>query len=410
VAWSGRLLPEVMVPSNPGRCDVAVPGAVAFANDHRRWFWLVKGSLRIDDRFRLKVIQEPQRPPGLPQGERLPSLDRARLAWSRGAAVARGSPFTGPPCNLAATWRSSARKSSRRSDGYMGCLVDDTPGPADAVAMVLQVLRDLGQGGPVKYRTAVVVDLLPGLLVDHQRDQSVRRRQVARGADVPWMCPLGDWSKRSVRCDTLAGMARCACCRSPNAHFGPPRVPDGLPAKVTVCGICTRHLGNSPADVKRRDQDHFEQWAQDAELLTEEYRDALAKRDEHIEQLRAAIGQLEQKLDERPVRVVHENLDQEAVDGAYRDRDRALVARDAAYRLVAQFRSSHHDTGRGTCKCGVIMAKCDVTKIIDSDRSFLRWEASQCALVGRNGRFSSKLPEGHPALINSRWSPSEPMS
>ena len=99
--------------------------------------------------------------------------------------------------------------------------------------------------------------------------------------------PLADWSKRSVRCGTLAGMAHCACCRSPNAHFGPPRVPDGLPAKVTVCGICTRHLGNSPADVKRRDQDHFEQWAQDAELLTEDYRDALAKRDEHIEELRA---------------------------------------------------------------------------------------------------------------------------
>jgi hypothetical protein len=222
------------------------------------------------------------------------------------------------------------------------------------------------------------------------------------------MCPLGDWSKRSVRCGTLAGMAHCACCQSPNAHFGPPRVPDGLPAKVTVCGICTRHLGNSPADVRRRDREHFEQWTQDAELLTEEYREALAKRDEHIEELRATIGQLGEKLDKRPVRVVHENLDQEAVDAARRERDGARAARDDAYWLVAQFRGMHHDTGRGTCKCGASVEECDVSNMINSDRSFLRWEVKQLELIRRNGLVSGRLPRDHPGLINSRWSPPEP--
>ncbi len=222
-------------------------------------------------------------------------------------------------------------------------------------------------------------------------------------------CPLpAIWSKWSVGCGTLVGVAYCGCCRSSNVYFAQVKAPDGLPAKASLCGICSRHWGDSPTAAKRRDQDHYEQWQHDAEVLRDVHRVELARRDESIAELKGTIAKLEQKLDQRPVRVVRENLDQEAVDQAHQERDRAQAARDAAYGLMAQFRGEHHDTGRGTCKCGVSTEKCEVTKILNSDRSFLRWETRQLDLVRRNGPYFSKLPRGHPALINPRWSPPEP--
>lgn len=206
----------------------------------------------------------------------------------------------------------------------------------------------------------------------------------------------------------LCVVAYCGCCRSPNAHFARVKAPDGLPARPSLCGICTRHWGDGPAAVKRRDQDHYEQWQHDAELLHEGHRAELARRDESIAELQATVGELRVELDERPVRVVRENLDQETVDQANDERQRAFAARDSAYRLIAQFRAAHHDTGRGTCKCGMSVEKCEVTELINSDRSYLRWEARQLETIRLHGSYSSKLPRGHPALINPRWSPPSP--
>ncbi len=206
----------------------------------------------------------------------------------------------------------------------------------------------------------------------------------------------------------LASVTYCPCCRSVNAQFARPKVPDGLPAQVTVCGICTRHLGDGPKTTERREREHFEQWQEDIELLKQRHADELAARDGLAEELRTKIADLEKELRTRPVQVVTENLDQQTVDQAERDRDAAFRARDAAYRLVAEFRSSHHDTGRGTCLCRAPVDKCGATTILNGDRGFLRWEAREWQVVRDRGRYASNLPAGHPALINPRWSPPEP--
>jgi hypothetical protein len=101
------------------------------------------------------------------------------------------------------------------------------------------------------------------------------------------------------------------------------------------------------------------------------------------------------------MQVVHQNLDQEMVDAAVSAREQAFRARDAAYSLVAQLRGLHHDTGRGTCRCGTPVTVCKATKIIDGSASFRRWESRQCENL-RRGSFS-ELPAEHPARTNHRW-------
>jgi hypothetical protein len=205
----------------------------------------------------------------------------------------------------------------------------------------------------------------------------------------------------------LAGVTYCPCCKSANAQFARPKVPDGLPAKVTICGICTRHLGDGPRTRDQREREHFEQWQEDIELLKQRHADELAARDGLVAELRTKIANLERELRTRPVQVVRENLDQQTVDQAKSDRDAAFRARDAAYRLVAEFRRLHHDTGKGMCLCRVAGDKCPVTMILNAHRGFLRWEAREWRTVRDHGRYASNLPPGHPALTNPRWSPPE---
>ena len=201
-------------------------------------------------------------------------------------------------------------------------------------------------------------------------------------------------------------VAYCGCCRGKNVYFGPVKAPDGLPSTASLCGICSRHWGDDPARTKRREQDHFEQWQHDMDALEQQHRSELRAQTEQIAGLRAEIRTLEQTLDERPVRIVRENLDQETVDQAHEERAKAQFARDRAYRTIAELRGMHHDTGRGTCKCGTHISKCDIIRLIDNDQPFLRWEARQVALLRQNGRASAELPQNHPARINPRWSPS----
>ena len=139
----------------------------------------------------------------------------------------------------------------------------------------------------------------------------------------------------SVASGILTGMPACDCCRSPNAQFPPVKAPDGLPVAVRVCGICARHQGSHPRDLRRREEEHFQQWQFDLELAVEQERRIGQRREKVIRDLEDEILRLKDEMAARPVQVVDRNLDQEMVDEALRSRDDAYAARDAAWTFVA---------------------------------------------------------------------------
>jgi hypothetical protein len=203
----------------------------------------------------------------------------------------------------------------------------------------------------------------------------------------------------------------CVCCYSPGAQFGkPPNAPNGLPvAAQSLCGICTKHQGSHPHDLERRNRQHLEQWQLDFEQQQQMYEAAQAKRDvaadKAVAELRATIEKLKDEIRSRPVQLVERNLDQEKVDEAIRERDIYNAARVRAYKTLSRLRVVHHDAGDGRCTCGTSMARCAATEILDGDRSFLRWEVRQVDRIRSRGPYESALPEGHPAIIDPRWSP-----
>jgi ribosomal protein L44E len=186
--------------------------------------------------------------------------------------------------------------------------------------------------------------------------------------------------------------------------------PNGLPVAVhPLCGICTKHQGSHPIELQRRNKQHLEQWQEDFERQQQMYearqRRRDAEKDKVISELQATIEKLEVEIRSKPFQIVEKNLDQETVDEAEAERDKAYAARDRAYQALAELRVRHHDTGHGLCKCGKRIGICEDTEVLNSEMPFLRWEARQTEIARRRGEYASRLPDGHPGLINPRWSP-----
>lgn len=196
----------------------------------------------------------------------------------------------------------------------------------------------------------------------------------------------------------------CICCHRTNAIFGPTRLPDGLPTSgaPAVCGRCTRHLGDHPTIVKKRELEHFELWAVDAAEAAQET----------ARQHAAAVGQVQERVDEllaeleaRPVRVVVENPEQEKIDQAYQERQTAYAVRDRAFRVLSAVHLIHHDVGGDECSCGTPVRECPVAQEVDGNRAFKGWERKQWERK-RDG-LPHLLPAGHPGVIDYRWEPDQ---
>ncbi len=196
----------------------------------------------------------------------------------------------------------------------------------------------------------------------------------------------------------------CVCCHRSSAIFGPTRVPDGLPdnGAPAVCGRCTRHLGDHPVLVKRREREHFELWAEDAREAAEGAADRCAA---VVAEMQAQIDSLRTELAARPTRVADRNLDQEAVDQAFVDRKRAYDARDQAFRVLAAVHMLHHDIGGEKCACGAALPQCRAADLVDSCRALKGWECKQWERK-RDG-LPPLLPAGHPGVLDYHWEPDE---
>ena len=196
---------------------------------------------------------------------------------------------------------------------------------------------------------------------------------------------------------TAAATGPCECCGRQNAILGPVRAPDGLPAANRICAICLRHLGDVASIARRREAQHAKMWAEDQrealEALEERHGRVLAS-------LQQQVAQLQQTLDDRPERVVVQNLDLQEVRAAHDARDAAYRSRDTAYQALCELRLLHHETGDGQCRCGRRVDRCDVAGIVDRYPALRLWEDKQAEFLRRG--LPHLLPDGHPAVLDRR--------
>lgn len=173
----------------------------------------------------------------------------------------------------------------------------------------------------------------------------------------------------------------------------------GLPGtSPPICVDCFRHYNRRGADaVERRDQEHKIQWANSLASLVRQHQNLHAF---EVDRLNARIAELEAELQERPERIVHENLDRQTVQDAQDERERALRSRDAAYQTLVEIRLAHREGEKGKCRCGRRLSQCRVVEILQNFPPLERWEERQVERL-RKG-LQHRLPDGHPALIDPR--------
>lgn len=194
----------------------------------------------------------------------------------------------------------------------------------------------------------------------------------------------------------------CRCCGLETALFGPPRMFNGLPAAAIVCDLCARHQGSHQSELRKRDRDHVEMWREDKrEAVT-----ALVERHERtVAGLQETIRELQTTLDERPVQVVYQNLDQEEVDQAHQHARRAYRSRDRAFLDLTRIHLLHFELSAGRCRCGKPLDRCEEAAIVDTAKA-LRGREHHHAERRRQGK-PHLLPHGHPGIVDARWDPDD---
>lgn len=177
------------------------------------------------------------------------------------------------------------------------------------------------------------------------------------------------------------------------------RVPDGLPAANRVCGVCTKHLGQQPAVTAKRERQHFELWQEDHHDRLQTAGDAHRR---EVAALEATIAGLRRELDERPTRIVRENLDQQTVDHALGEKAKAYHSRDKAFQALSAVSLDHRAASGGRCSCGR-RHPCTTADVVAGVRALKGWERRQWE---RHRRYEAHmLPPGHPGVVDPRWRP-----
>jgi hypothetical protein len=192
----------------------------------------------------------------------------------------------------------------------------------------------------------------------------------------------------------------CMCCGIyglPRANL---RVPGELPTSQNICKPCSNHQGSEARDLNKRNVEHIAAWRSHT---TEEITKLAQTHGREIDRLIDQINQKNEELEQRPVQIVHENLDQEIVDEALAQQGIAWQHRDRAFGLLSRIRALHRDKGDGNCRCGISLTKCNIRDMLSHDQVLVKWEGKQLERLRRGEPHS--FPFGHLALMDPRWVP-----
>jgi len=189
--------------------------------------------------------------------------------------------------------------------------------------------------------------------------------------------------------------AECYCCKRPwdvcirAAGQGPDEL------RRPQRGVCRQCHDHGP-DVNQKDFAHLEMWTDFARALRRDYRDKEAE-------LRRTVSGLEQQLLDRPEKIVERYIGQDEIDEAREEAERAFRSREMAFRALCEVRLLHREGQPGQCRCGLRLDRCPMAEIVDRYRALEKWEIEQYRRL-KAGK-THNLPDGHPALLDPRWTP-----
>lgn len=190
----------------------------------------------------------------------------------------------------------------------------------------------------------------------------------------------------------LSGAHVCACCQRPWEACVAVTGRLGDDGRRRTCPECYEH-GASMMAANRK---HTELWRS---LVQSQKRD----HDAHAARLGEEISLLRKQLDERPEKIVERYVDQQELDAARAEAQRAFQSRENAWQALCQVRLIHREGESGYCRCGKRMDNCKIVKIVDRYPGLEAWEKEQYQRL-RDGR-DHRLPDGHPAVLDPNWRP-----
>jgi hypothetical protein len=174
----------------------------------------------------------------------------------------------------------------------------------------------------------------------------------------------------------------CPCCRLRQIY-----------SRLPVCTDCELHQGNTGTKLQRRNDDHVRAWSKARSVLTAQTRRATERLVKELDEARI-------ELEQRPVRIVRENLDAETVEKAVSDRDIAYRSRDIAMQALCRVRLLHRERAPSECSCGRNYSKCQTAQIVQEYEALANWEAKQITRMRQN--LNHYLPDNHPAILDRR--------
>ena len=175
-----------------------------------------------------------------------------------------------------------------------------------------------------------------------------------------------------------------------------------------ICRSCVRHQGDTVAKLRQRDADHVGLWKSTIALAAEEAAereqtlvDRAGSLEEQLAQRRVELDDLRETVkrgfDAAPLPAVEKWLQDQEVSTAYDARDSAYRSRDHAYRVLWSIDHQHHaqDDDEQRCRCGVLLAKCGVAKLVEPVvGNLIKWEDTQIDRLRRG--LECGLPREHP--------------
>lgn len=175
-----------------------------------------------------------------------------------------------------------------------------------------------------------------------------------------------------------------------------PRASESWDGQIKEAGACAACKTEAPFAMERDDK-HKARWR---ELLAVVRQRAARREEDLLARLHQVEKSLEAEVANRPERVVEKWRNQEVIDKAEAEAERAFRSREKAWQAMCEVRLLHREAQQGQCRCGKRADRCPELAIVGSYPGILEWEREQIRRL--QDHLPHALPRNHPVCLDPR--------